>query len=396
MRWNDLRQTVLSVLERPFLSRELVISACDRLSRQMMDGVYEEMLHKLEMTTPGLSSKLNQAARMISRNALEQKILCELGGLPKERTAPLGVLLHIGASNLDGLAAYSVVEGLLAGNVNLLKLSGDDDGINTFLLGELVKTEPVLKDYIYVFCIPSADTKRLKKLMDLADGICVWGGEEAVMGIRKLAAPNTKLIEWGHKISFAYVAEQGCSDAALRGLAENIVGTGQLLCSSCQGIFLDTEKKETAEAFCCRFLAILEEVFSELSQNDTGRRACHTLELYSRELEHDPAVERIYKGRGVSVTLCHDDRLELSDIMGNCWVKLLPRRRLVEALRHNKGYLQTAGLVCSPKDREELTSLLIRAGVVRIRPGEEMDALSPGQPHDGEYALIRYSRIIDL
>ncbi|WP_215697351.1 acyl-CoA reductase [Clostridium sp. MCC353] len=396
MRWNDLRRRVLSVLERPVLSRELVIGACDRLSRQMLDGAYEEMLQNLETTIPGLSSKLTQAARMLSRDALEQKVLWELDGLPKERTAPLGVLLHIGASNLDGLAAYSVVEGLLAGNINLLKLSRDDDGINTLLLSELVKTEPVLKDYIYVFRIPSTDTGRLKKLMDLADGISVWGGDEAVLAIRKLAGPNTKLIEWGHKISFAYAAEEGCGEAALRGLAENIIGTGQLLCSSCQGIFLDTENTEAAEAFCVRFLKILEDAFSELSQGDAGRRACHTLELYNRELENDPDVVRIYRGRGVSVTLCSDNRLELSDIMGNCWVKPLPRRRIVETLRDKKGYLQTAVLVCGQKDRAELTSLLVRAGVVRIRPGEEMDTLYPGQPHDGEYPLIRYSRVIDL
>lgn len=396
MRWSELEQAVLSALECPALNREPVIRACDRLSEKMMSGTYEEMIQKMGISVPGLSAKLTQAANMLSRQVLEEKVQCELGGLPEERIAPLGVLLHIGASNLDGLAAYSVIEGLLAGNINILKLPRDDDGINTFLLGELVKEEPLLKKYIYVFRIPSADTVRLKKLMDLSDGIAVWGGEEAVLGIRKMAGANTKLIEWGHKISFAYVTEDGCRETALRGLAENIIRTKQLLCSSCQGIFLDTENLEAAETFCRRFLPILETVFSELYQGEAGLRACHTLELYSRELEMDQNIIEMYKGKGVSVTLCGDDRLELSGVLGNCWVKLLPRRCMMENLRRKKGFLQTAGLVCGLQEREELTSLLIRAGVVRIRPGEEMDAFYHGQSHDGEYPLIRYSRLIDM
>ena len=396
MRWNDLKQAVLSALERPHLDRELVIDACARLSGQMLSGAYEEMVQKMEAIIPGLPSKLIQAARMLSREALEEKVQCELGALPNDKVVPLGVLLHIGASNLDGLAAYSVVEGLLAGNVNLLKLPGEDEGINTFLLGELVKIQPVLKNYIYVFRIPSTDTRRLKKLMDLSDGICVWGGEEAVTGIRKLAGANVRLIEWGHKISFSYVAADGYQEEALRGLAENIIGTKQLLCSSCQGIFLDTDNMEEAEAFCAVFLPILEAAFSKLRPGETGLRACHTLELYIRELEMDQNIHKIYKGKGVSVTLCTDDALELSDVLGNCWVKLLPRGRIVEKLRNKKGFLQTASLVCRPEDREELTALLIRAGVVRIRPGEEPDAFYPGQSHDGEYPLMRYSRIIDM
>ena len=62
------------------------------------------------------------------------------------RRYPLGVLLHVGAGNMEGLPAYSAVEGLLAGNINLLKLPENDNGISSFLLRRLAAIEPRLRD----------------------------------------------------------------------------------------------------------------------------------------------------------------------------------------------------------------------------------------------------------
>ena len=55
-------------------------------------------------------------------------------------------------------------------------------------------------------------------MADAADGIVVWGGDEAVLAVRQLAAANVKIIEWGHKASFAYVAKPNAAseERALR------------------------------------------------------------------------------------------------------------------------------------------------------------------------------------
>ena len=57
--------------------------------------------------------------------------------------------------------------------------------------------------------------------------------------MRKLAPPGCKLIEWGHRLSFAYLS--GWEGMDLFPLADHIVRTGGLLCSSCQVIYLDTD-----------------------------------------------------------------------------------------------------------------------------------------------------------
>ena len=81
---------------------------------------------------------------------------------------------------------------------------------------------------------------------------------------------------------------------------------------------------------------------------------------------------------------------------GNVFVKLLPREALLSILRRGKGVLQTAGLICAPEAREELTDLLARAGVTRITRTGSLSAAFPGEGHDGEYPLRRYVRVVDV
>ena len=81
---------------------------------------------------------------------------------------------------------------------------------------------------------------------------------------------------------------------------------------------------------------------------------------------------------------------------GNVLVKLLPQAGLLPALRRQKGRLQTAGLICPPEERAELSALLARAGVTRVTRAGSMSAAFPGEAHDGEYPLRRYVRVVDV
>lgn len=210
---------------------------------------------------------------MLSREALELRVSTELGIQPFEersvtppfgqtpislRPMPLGTLLHIAAGNVDGLPAFSVVEGLLTGNVNLLKLPQADSGLSLEILQKLMELEPDIREFLYVFDTPSSDLGTLKRLADLADGIVVWGGETAVAAVRRFAPNGVKLIEWGHRLSFAYISGYEDEKRELAALARHIVTTKQLLCSSCQTIFLDTDSPEELVWFCQTFLPYLD------------------------------------------------------------------------------------------------------------------------------------------
>lgn len=402
-----LEADCLETIAGQSIDRETVVAACDALARRAEAGDYDSVLQPFLAAFSIDPARFREALFLFKRQALSYKLAVELGpeDLPdltppgrapiRRRRMPLGVLFHMAAGNVDGLPAYSVVEGLLAGNVNILKLPAQDRGASLLLLRELVRLEPRLRDFVYVFDVPSTDLKSLERFAKIADAVVVWGGDEAVRAARTLAGPDTALICWGHKLSFAY-AVPPVSDGDLEALADHICATGQLLCSSCQGIFLDTGDMGEVYALAERLFPILQAAARRHPPADPALRARATLELYARELEADSGGRRICRGGGVSVTAAPDSQLELGLLAGNCWVKPLPRDQIVPRLKPRKGCLQTAGLLCPEGEREALSALLARAGVVRVTGPGDMSRTVPGEAHDGTYPLAAYTRVVEV
>jgi hypothetical protein len=306
------------------------------------------------------------------------------------------VLLHIAAGNAQGLPVFSVIEGLLTGNINILKLPGMDDGISILLLHELIGLEPALRGYIHVFDIPSEDLGSIQKMAEVADAIVVWGGDAAVSAVRQMSRPDTRLVEWGHKISFAYATKDGVTDGALRGLAEHICDTEQLLCNSCQGIFLDTGDSKEVQALSRRFAAILADVSAHSGERNLEPALSAQITLNRRTEELGTllgSAEMTIEG-DCSVTAYDDRTLAPSLMFRNCWVRPLPKEEIVSALKPYKNHLQTAALLCGESGREGIENALIKAGVVRVTDGKRMSQTYCGMPHDGEYALRRYMKRI--
>lgn len=385
------------------LEPETVISAIEGLTRRLDSGELNTLLS--QFATPRMLAALEEIRPSLSREALEYKLKTELGKLAPAQNDeitsviyPLGTLFHVTAGNVAGLPAFSAVEGLLTGNVNLIKLPRGDKGLTLAILSKLVEQEPKLSPFLYAFDIPSSDKKAMQTLANLADGLVVWGGDEAVRACRSMAPVGCKLMEWGHRLSFAYVAGYEDKQAELSALAAHIVETGGRLCSSCQVIFLDTNDMGQAEEFCKEFLPLLEAA-ATLPQpiGQAGQRTLYAYEAWLEHIvDHPQRDVKFFRGKGCSMTLCRDGELELSPLNGNVLVKRLPRKDLLAALRREKGHLQTAGLLCAPADRPELAGLLCRAGVTRITRAGDMSRTFRGENHDGEYSLRRYIRIADV
>ena len=399
-----------ATLAGPPLEAETVVAAIDELGKRVAAGEFDERIAALQID--GAEQYKELAVRLLRRDNLEFMLRTELGadfrpdylteppaGLQPVRvlTRPLGVLLHIAAGNADGLPAFSVAEGLVTGNINILKLPQADNGLSLEIFQALLELEPRLADYIYVFDTPSSDVGAIQRMAELADGIVVWGGEAAVSAVRRFAHPGTKLIEWGHRLSFAYLSG-AVPERELTALAEHLVVTRQLLCSSCQVIYLDTERMEDLRAFCDRFWPILQRAAEARRPRTLGAVAELTLRTYTDRLEAilDGGTSKPWSSPLCSLIPKEDSALELSPMFANVLVKRLPRQEILPVLRKAKPYLQTAGLACPPAEREALTQLLAQAGLTRItRPGSMSEGV-PGEAHDGSYPLQRYIRIVNV
>lgn len=389
------------IFNRDLLQSETVINACDKLAQKVLNGDFDSIVKPFLDLFHINDMQFRDMVNLFSKQRLEYKCnieLCDnekiIDGKIFRKRYPLGVLLHIAAGNVDVLPAYSVIEGLLSGNVNILKLPMGDSGLSVKLLYELIKIEPLLSDYIYVFDVPSTETETLKILADLSDGVVVWGGDAAVKAARNMVEVDTKIIAWGHKLSFAY-AELDASDEQLEKLAQSICDTNQLLCSSCQGIFVDTESKDEQREFAQRFFHILKKVNKESRPIEYGMKAKNAINLYNEQLEAHTTGNTVLYEDGVSVITSEDKTLDLSYLYRNVWIKRLPINEL-NTLKAYKNHLQTASvLTTNPEKRIIICDLLARTGVVRITSPGNMSRMICGEAHDGTYALREYSRIVE-
>ena len=401
---DHLEEEISQTLSGPPLEAEAVLGALDSLGAELDSGGLDALIARY--APPGAREELDRVRPQISRVSLEARLDLELGGLSGPRpfgrseVRPLGVILHIAPGNMAGLPAFTAVEGLLTGNINLVKLPHGDKGLTLAIFQKLVELEPRLAPWLYAFDVPSGDGAALRRLAALADGIVTWGGDGAVTALRSIAPPGCKLIEWGHRLSFAYLSGwEELPSPHMAALADHIVRTGGLLCSSCQVIYLDTDSVGDAEDFCYSFLQDLERAAAARCQT-VGQAA--QASLYAREAALEQLVDRsgsgdkFFPGRGCSLTLREDSELELSHLHSNALVKRLPRRKLLSVLRRQRGRLQTAGLLCHPSEREELSALLARAGVTRVTAPGDMSDSFPCEAHDGEYPLRRYVRVVDI
>ncbi|MFD8749766.1 acyl-CoA reductase [Kitasatospora sp. NPDC059577] len=423
----DLPDLAARALADP-LPTELVLNACQVLADALGTPGGAVRTRLLGVLTDGgtdpeeAAATLAEIADAIGRPALERKLRRELGGLRPERLtrpdarettfeawAPVGLLVHIAPGNAAAVAPLSVIEGLLTGNLNVLKTSSSDTPLAQHLLAALAAADPTgaLAGRVVALRFSSARTEWLRLLCAPADAVAVWGGEDAVRSVAELVPAGCRLIEWGHRISFAYLTRDAWSDTAtLDALAADVCRFEQQACSSPQVVYLDTEDTEDAEdadevfAFAERFAAHLAAASATLPRpvlEPAEHAEITTTELLAR-LEEHLGLTRVIAADDGSWRVLADTRpaLAASPLHRSVWVKPLPRARVMATLRPMRRYLQTAAIAGHRADVARLSRAVLAAGVLRVTPvGGMLDGYH-GEPHDGVYALQRYSRRVSV
>ena len=407
---SGLKDRIQATLSGPPLTSDMVINAADALARSIDRDQVVSMLAAVGIEGTAADTLAGDTLGALSGDYLCRKLTRELShplyqswevspGV-YEQYRPLGVLTHIAAGNAQGLPAASVIEGLLCGNINLLKLPEGDDGLSTMVLAQLIEREPRLAPYIYVFDLSSRDTESIRALLEVSDGVAVWGSDAAISAIRQNTPPGTAVIEWGHRLSFAYVTPKGDTGENLTGLAQDICTTEQLLCSAPQCIFYETGDREKLLAFAKRFAGFMDKISPDYAPPimDIHAQAEITSTVLLAEMEEVLGEKTVIRdpGLGFSVLVDYENGLNPSPMYRNIWVKPIRRAEVLPLLRRHKTHLQTAGLACAPDEYGEITSLLFQSGVTRVVPCGEMSRHYPGEPHDGVPALRRYVRQVSL
>lgn len=405
----DLKRDIEEDLLLEPLKLEVIINALSKLASSINEKELTEKLMLLGLPKWSIEEYLNVSINSLKKEELNQKIIRELGVNPfewkdvsetiKEKKYPLGVVMHIGAGNALGLAAFSVMEGLLTRNINILKLPEYEGGVSLEILTKLIEIEPLLKPYIYVLNVSSKNEEVINKLVTLVDALVVWGGDDAIDALRKLAPPTIKLIEWGHRLSFAYFTDNDNKSNDLKGLARDIVMTDQLYCSSPQCVYYETISNVELDKFAKELFTEIEiltkEFKSSVRPSEIEAQITWTHELIKLERILGEKKLITNNDRTHSVMIDYIAKLQTSPMFRNIWVMPIKRNEIISMLRKEKGHLQTVGLSCNRNEEVELQNLFYAAGVNRIMSCGNMSSNYSGEPHDGDYALLRYVRIVN-
>lgn len=153
---------------------------------------------------------------LLEKRSLTERIECELGSvealdnpissrnLKREYLSPVGAVLHVTAGNVFLSVIDSLLMGLVTKNLSFIKLSSSNLDFPKLFIQSLLQVDPshrILNQIVFLSWKGGrTDVENLfKKKMDL---IIAWGGEEMVNSYKKNLPIDTKLVDYGPKISF--------------------------------------------------------------------------------------------------------------------------------------------------------------------------------------------------
>lgn len=396
------------------LPTETVLTAFHNMHLFLKNGGKEEFAAYLKKETSlphgDIHATLCDLEVFFSRRELELKLERELGGkdpfqtrridfgVPNyERWASLGCLVHVAPMNAFGVGALSVAEGLLTGNFNILKTGGEDSLFAQLFYQRMFELEcgHDLRDFVCVAKISSRKKELLTALLSQADAVAAWGSEEAMNSLRAMCPSHTRFVEWGHKISFVFVAREMTGEPKVyEDIAQEICRIDQQACSSPQCVYVEATNFAELRAFAQKLgsaLAKISPTHNALQKSEPEAaeitRVTELCRLEGCVSESDVIVD---PNGGWRVLFEMNPGLRASPLFRTIWVKPLALSEVTKMLRPMRSYLQTVG-VAAPMERfHEISESFVRAGALRIVTINAMHSGFTGEAHDGVYALTRY------
>ncbi|TGK15682.1 long-chain-fatty-acyl-CoA reductase [Leptospira fluminis] len=308
---------------------------------------------------------------------------CEVRAFPK------GLVVHILAGNAPIAGVLSILRSILTKNRTLAKTASGDP-ITATQLGlsflDLDPNHPVSRSFQTVYW-PS-DSTFGASILQKADTVCVWGGNEALAWTHRNTPPGIEIVSFGPKQSFCVVKTDGIDlGTAARLVAHDISMYDQQACFSTQNVFVLGDHLSFAKALSTE------------------------LERYDRVLS--PPERSMDQRAGVVLSRVHHEFLGATVSFGNSdsWQVIVSEPR--NNLRHPGCRTAFVFKIASPdqllpmidssiqtiavypsgildNERDEIG----RSGISRIVEAGSSGIYRLGATHDGMYPMTRFVRFV--
>ncbi len=417
------RETALQLIQKSrkdlvmeeFLANEKIIEVFSKTYEELKsEKKYLEELKVLIDPSSFDFQNVNAIIDFLNPSEWRKKMSVELPAMSDTLTdaylsyQPLGILLHIcpGNSFLGGLD--SLLHGLVAGNLNIARVSQNTAPILPKIL-EMLQANG-LPQHQAVIVEWKSGTQEIEDVFKKnVDAIVVWGGEQVIQTYQTGLAPGVRLIEYGPKLSFSILtektlkqAEQGSQSALekIDGIVSDICRFEQASCSSTQHLLIQSAGHSADRANAMKILT--DAMNRYCAVNPPVEKSKHEQIEMLKFLER-AKLQKI-QGRADFTSGYPDWCLHWADSDFHLSPSSLFRtlnvssfqgeedlKKLVSPVRH---YLQTTSLGCEASEWEKLRDLLWKLGVNRVVQSGQSTTSTTGAPHDGGFLLSRFSRIV--
>ena len=317
-------------------------------------------------------------------------------------------LVHIAAGNIPNPTLTSMVLGLLARSAQFVKCAQGAAFLPRLFAHSIYEADPKLGACLEVAAWRGGDAGLEEALLAQADCVTATGSDETLAAIRARLPVKTRLLGYGHRVSFGYVAHEVLSGFHTRQLVsrttDDVVAWNQLGCLSPHVIYVQTGGEVTPEKFAELLATELErreqieprgELPAEHAAAIASRRG-----IYEVRAAHAPETTQHWCSQDSTawtVVYEADARFQLSCLNRFIYVKGV--RDLAEALQNAGavyGQVSTVGLGVPEHRMPELAAQLADWGVTRVCPLGQMQNPPLTWRHDGRPALGDLVTWVDL
>jgi len=307
-------------------------------------------------------------------------------------------LLHICAGGLPNPAWTSMVLGLLTRSAQFVKCAS-----GAALLPRLFAHSVYDADHKLGACLEVAEWRGGHAgledvLFAEADCVTVTGNDETIAAIRAKLPERSRLLTYGHRVSFGYVTGDCLSGFGAKRLAKaavtDVVAWNQLGCLSPHVIYVQRGGELGPEQFAQLLAAELQQreqteprgdVPSEVAAVIASRRG-----IYEVRAAHSPDTMMWRSPDSTAWTVVYeaDPRFAMSCLHRFIYVKAVSD--LAEALHGAdavRGQVSTVGLAADEEPAKDIAMTLSRWGASRICPLGQMQDPPLIWRHDGRPAL---------
>ena len=394
-----------------------LIAGISRATRDLVNpaGEIGAMARSLLPASSGYSAEMidQLLARMAddwSADALARLVTSEFGSASvldgtDARTFALGADLtaHIFSGNVPGVAVTSLMRALLVKSPSFGKAAHSEPVLPVLFARALQRVDARIARAVAVTYWPGGEAPLDQALVDEADTVVVYGGADAVSGIRGRLNEAARLVVHGPKVSFGVVHNRASADARVAaGAARAVAMFDQQGCVSPHTIFV-VGSTDQARTFARTLAEQLSALDRKLPRGSLTTEEAVALRRKKAEAEFGGMagahVELVSNVDSVSTVVLADTAVFQPSCL-NRFVYVQPvatHAVLIDALRPHRQRLQSDALAGFDKNEAtELVLLLGGVGVSRITTFEKMPWPPVDWHHDGSAPLRELVRFVDL